>query len=156
VNARLVYVVFAALALGVLVGGFTQWNVRQGGALPPVRFAPPFHPNEAAGDLNREYITVRNAGEVPVDITGWTLSNQSGDVFTFPSGFILPAGNVVSVYSGCGEAEGSILYWCAGKPIWNAQTDRARLRNSEGILLDAFEYAPDRPLQEGCPCSRKS
>lgn len=150
-DLRVVYAVFAALALGVLVGGTSQWQAHQGTALPPVVFSPPFHPDEAAEDLNREYISVRNAGKAPVDLSGWTLSNQSGDTFSFPGGFVLPAGHLVTVHSGCGEADGSTLYWCAGKPVWNNITDKASLRTPEGVRVAQYSYDQDRPPRKvGC------
>jgi len=61
-NTTLLYVVVAVLALGFLVGGVAAWQTNKESALPAVEFSSPFRPDEALGNLNLEYVSVKNSG----------------------------------------------------------------------------------------------
>ena len=56
-----------------------------------------------AGSAKEEWVTVRNVGQSPVDLSGWTLrdSGVSG-WFVFPGGSVLQPGDYRTVYTGSG------------------------------------------------------
>ena len=109
-----------------------------------VEFVWPFH-FDADGDdavnLNDEYFTLENTGTEPVDLGGWTVSNERGSEFRFPDGYILAVGAVVFVHSGTGADTGNILYWNAAAPVWNDNSDIAVLRDASGLIVDVYVYA---------------
>ena len=73
-------------------------------------------------------------------MTGWTLSDEAGHVYTFPSGFILDAGATVTIYTGSGTDTQDKLYWGSSSPIWNNDGDTAYLKDNEGKLVDSWSW----------------
>lgn len=96
---------------------------------------------EVTDDLNLECISLKNAGDVLVDLSGWTLSDEGNATFTFPEGFVLPAGGLVTVHTGCGEDSAEALHWRSEKPIWDDTSDRATLRTQDETLVATHAYA---------------
>ncbi|MEW5826143.1 MAG: lamin tail domain-containing protein [Candidatus Bipolaricaulota bacterium] len=140
-NSPLVYV-FVALAL--VLGGAAAWRAATADSLPDVQFSAPFRPNESFADLNLEYISLKNAEKTSVDLSGWTLSNESGATFTFPVGTVMPRGAIFTVYSGCAPAEAEAparkIYWCSRKPIWPDEIGHAVLRMADGTVVQDYRY----------------
>jgi len=108
-----------------------------------IEFVWPFH-FDADGDdavnLNDEYFTLENTGTAPVDLGGWTVSNERGATFRFPAGTVLEVGGVVFVHSGAGANAGNVLYWDADGPVWNNESDIAVLRDPTGLIVDLYAY----------------
>jgi hypothetical protein len=108
-----------------------------------VEFVWPFH-YDAEGDdavnLNDEYFTLENTGTEPVDLGGWTVSNERGHAFRFPDGYTLAVGAAVFVHSGAGVDTGNVLYWSAAAPVWNDNSDIAVLRDPSGLIVDVYAY----------------
>jgi hypothetical protein len=108
-----------------------------------LEFVWPFHydaDGDDAANLNDEYFTLENTGTESVDLGGWTVSNERGDVFRFPDGYTLAVGAVVFVHSGSGLVTGNILYWDAAAPVWNNDSDIAVLRDASGSIIDIYAY----------------
>ncbi len=108
-----------------------------------VEFVWPFHydaEGDDAANLNDEYFTLENTGTAPVDLGGWTVSNERGEVFRFPDGYTLAVGAVVFVHSGAGVDTGNVLYWNAAVPIWNDDSDIAVLYDPTGLIVDLYAY----------------
>lgn len=91
---------------------------------------------------NGEWIDVRNEGSVPVDLTGWSIRDESTrHRFSFPDGFSLEADTTVRVFSGCGDDDQASLYWCDGDPVWNNGGDTGFLVDTDGRFVDTFGYS---------------
>ncbi len=108
-----------------------------------VEFIWPFHydaDGDDAANLNDEYFTLENTGTAPVDLGGWTVSNERGEVFQFPDGTILSVGAIVFVHSGAGVDTADILYWNADGPVWHDQSGIAVLRDPTGLIVDIYVY----------------
>ena len=106
-----------------------------------------WRPDAAGNDnenLNDEWIRIQNEGDGVVDLTGWGIRDESAsNRFAFPSEFTLIPGEVVTVYSGCGEDFGTDLYWCSvGSAIWNNDGDTAFLTDPSGNTHTSRSYAP--------------
>ncbi len=85
-----------------------------------------------------EYVDIlNNTGEI-VDMTGWTLRDESENIFTFPI-FALPQGKSVRIYTGPGEDEIYTLYWGRSEQVWNDVSDCGWLRNLDRIV-DGYCY----------------
>jgi micrococcal nuclease len=103
---------------------------------------------DAAGDdnqnLNGESVKVRNMGDNVAELTGWGIKDESASHrFNFPVGFSLAPGEVVTIYSGCGDEFGAELFWCAvGSAIWNNDGNTAFLTDLSGNTHATRAYAP--------------
>lgn len=71
------------------------------------------------GAAAREVVTLQNAGEQPVVLTGWTLRDSSGAAYTFPPLTLYPGGSV-QVHTAAGEDSITDLYWGRADPLWEA------------------------------------
>ena len=72
-------------------------------------------------------------------MTGCSLHDQDANVYTF-SGFALPAGGEVQLFSGCGTDTAAELYWCVGA-IWKNAGELATFRDVDGSIVDTFYFA---------------
>jgi endonuclease YncB( thermonuclease family) len=100
---------------------------------------------DAPGDDNQnqaeEWVCFRNAGDAPADMSGWTLHDEYGWTYSFPS-FVLSPGKTVRVATGCGTDTAEILYWCYGNEtaIWNNRGDTVYLLDAEGNPVAVQSY----------------
>ncbi|MEW6724901.1 MAG: lamin tail domain-containing protein [Bacillota bacterium] len=108
--------------------------------------APP--PEEPTGpqvviekvDLNAELVVIRNKGTSVVSLAGWKiLSVEGGQSYTFPSGFNLPAGGSVNVWSGKNAKDNppTDLKW-RGTYIWNNDGDPGILYDNTGEEVSRY------------------
>jgi len=89
---------------------------------------------------NGEFVAISNMGQ-PADLTDWTLRDESSvHRYTFPDGFVLTTGEVVTVRSGCGEDARPDLYWCADGPVWTNSGDTVLLLDGFGAVVDRMRY----------------
>jgi len=101
---------------------------------------------DAEGDdrynLNDEYVVITNNGDISIDMTGYTLWDDSGywTPYSFPDGFTLDSGAQVTVYTGSGTDISTELYWGRGSPIWNNDGDTAYLYNNIDNLVDSYSW----------------
>lgn len=92
---------------------------------------------EVQYDGKNEYVRIRNDGETPVDLTGWTLeSTVGGQRFVFPNITLRPKG-VISIHSGP-EAEGPIVW--TRRYVWRNEGDEAVLKDRFGNEISRFVY----------------
>ena len=90
-------------------------------------------------NLNDEYIVIENRGSGAISLTAWTLKDEVGHSFTFPS-FTLEAGATVTVHTGSGSNTQTNLYWGSGAAVWNNDHDTAYLYDSEMNLKDTKSW----------------
>ncbi len=88
-----------------------------------------------AGDLARETVRLRNRGGI-VSLEGWTLSDASGDSYTFPRLVLFPGGEI-TLHSGPGISTPTDLYWNRAAPAWQSG-ELLTLRNAEGDVVDTY------------------
>jgi hypothetical protein len=98
-----------------------------------VLFDPP------GDDLAGEYVLLRNAGQEATALMGWTLRDEAGAIYTFPS-FTLAAGADVRVWVKAGADDGASLYWGRTQPVWNNTGDTVTLRDTSGVEVSRFTY----------------
>jgi len=96
-------------------------------------------------NLNDEYVILKNYCNISCNLSGWELSDRSGNVFIFPEYVLKPLGKV-TIYSGSGTNTEEKLYWnSSGKfcnAIWNndCNGDTLYLKNLEGKVILEFSY----------------
>lgn len=65
-----------------------------------------------------EHVTLRNEGERPLDLSGWTVRNETGQSCRIPAGTTLDPGERLTVHTGDGEDTATDLYWGADGTVW--------------------------------------
>jgi micrococcal nuclease len=101
---------------------------------------------DAAGNdnfnLNGEWVEIANSDDVPVELTGWVLKDESATHrYSFPGGFALTPGSSVRVFTGCGDDSRQALYWCvSGSAVWNNSGDTAFLLDPGGNIVYSLSY----------------
>ena len=61
-----------------------------------------------------------------VNLSGYTLRNNKGTVFQFPSGFVLQRDKPVRIFAGKGTDTQTQLYWGLAQGVWDSLGDCAR------------------------------
>jgi competence protein ComEC len=74
-------------------------------------------------NLNDEYVVLENAGDDPLNLSGWTLRDEAGHEYTFPDGAALDPGDRVTVRTGSGTDADSDRYWGRSRAVWNNDGD---------------------------------
>ncbi|WP_254272021.1 lamin tail domain-containing protein [Haloarcula marina] len=99
---------------------------------------------DAAGDdranLDDEYVVLRNDGDRPLDLTGWTMADAADHEYAFPDGFTLDPGATVTVHTGSGADTATDLYWGLDRPVWNNDGDTVVLSNASGDRVRTETY----------------
>jgi micrococcal nuclease len=115
------------------------WSSRPQGhgiEITEINFDPPGNDRD---NLNGEWVIITNNTNAPIDMTGYTLSDDSDHVYNFED-FALPAGATVTVFVGSGADTPTSLYWGSKTPIWNNDGDTAYLKDADGSLVDEYLY----------------
>ena len=95
-------------------------------------------------DLNGEWIAVANDGSQAVNLSDWTLRDESTqNRYRFPESFFLESGGEVLVHSGCGSDTTTDLFWCAEDPVWSNGGDTAILQLPTGAVVSRERYDGD-------------
>ena len=93
-----------------------------------------------ANNLNDEYITYENTGDGPLDLSGWTVTDDSNTTYTFPDGFTLDPGARVTLYTGSGTDTDTELYWGRANEVWNNGADTMTVENADGEIALQRSY----------------
>jgi hypothetical protein len=72
-----------------------------------------------AGALASETIILQNNGSDALILTGWTIKDGQGSVYTFPEITLYPRG-IVQVHSGSGTNTAADLFWGLTAPVWKS------------------------------------
>jgi len=89
-------------------------------------------------NLNGEWVKIKNIGNIPIDMSGWKLSDEQNHVYNFPNGFELSSGTIVKIHTGTGTNTQTELYWGEKSPIWNNDGDTATLKDKKGRIIDQY------------------
>jgi endonuclease YncB( thermonuclease family) len=86
-----------------------------------------------------EYVEIFNSGTEPVQLKGWSVSDNENHLFWFP-GFILGPGQYCRVYTDQYWPKHCGFNYHNPAPIWDNNGDCAYLRDGTGKLVDQFCY----------------
>ncbi|MGB9965945.1 lamin tail domain-containing protein [Halobacterium hubeiense] len=101
------------------------------------------HADAAGNDnehLNDEYVVFENTGDDPLALGGWTVSDEAGHTYAFPSGFTLGPGEEVTLHTGSGTDSVTDLYWGAGSAVWNNAGDTIVVETDTGTTVVEATY----------------
>ena len=91
-------------------------------------------------NLNDEFVVLENGCNREIDITGWSVRDEDGNQYTFPSR-TMDIERIVCLRSGAGFDSSHNAYWRSnGRPIWNNDKDTAYLFNELGTLVQKYAY----------------
>lgn len=93
-----------------------------------------------SNDPNDETITIINGSQSALTMTGWTVRDTHGHVYTFGA-FTLPVDGQVTLFSGKGTDTADRRYWGqSGGILDNSGPETIILRDASGALIDAYPY----------------
>lgn len=113
--------------------------------------------NRSTEALNDEWVTIRNLGDAPVDLSGWRIrdtGNAAG--YTFPGGSLLNSGDFRTLRTGVGTsggADGRTLYLGKKKLVYQNPGSGPYLVGDAVYLLDRFgnyRFTREYPCLNGC------
>ncbi|MFC4550431.1 lamin tail domain-containing protein [Halorussus sp. GCM10023401] len=91
-------------------------------------------------NLNDEYVVFESTGSGSLDLSGYTVEDETAHTYAFPSGFSLDAGATVMLHTGSGTDSSSDLYWGSGSAIWNNSGDTVFVFDDTGAQVEAYSY----------------
>jgi LysM repeat protein len=89
-----------------------------------------------AGDITSELVEIENASDGVIPLLGWTLSDDGGNVFTFPD-LLLQPGQRARVLTRAGENTPVALYWGLNSAVWQ-NGENVVLADAEGAVQAIF------------------
>ena len=93
-----------------------------------------------SNDPNDETVVIINGSSAPLDMTGWTLRDTHGHVYTFGA-FTLPVDGQVTLASGKGTDSAAKRYWGQSTGVLdNTGPETLTLRDASGALLTSYPY----------------
>lgn len=108
-----------------------------GMSIVEVQHNPPGPDDE---NLQEEYVTIANDGDGDIDITEWTLRDESSqNRYVFGSVALSP-GDRITVRTGCGTDRSGTLHWCSDRSIWSNAGDTVMLQDAHGNIADRWTY----------------
>lgn len=72
-----------------------------------------------AGDINVEYILIRNQSDQSVNLNTWSVASDKDKIFTLPY-LVLNKNGAVRLYSKHGTNSVIELYWNSDTPLWTS------------------------------------
>ncbi len=98
-------------------------------------------PGDDRENPNGEWVLIENTGDIPVDLDGWSVRDESTrHRHTFGS-WVLEPGRALRLRTGCGvddrDANPAEVFWCDPEPpVWNNGGDTAFLLDPNGSTAD--------------------
>jgi endonuclease YncB( thermonuclease family) len=86
-----------------------------------------------------EFVEIYNSGTLPVQLEGWSLSDNQRHVFVYPN-FVLGSNQYCRVYTNQYQPQNCGFSYFKPSPIWDNGGDCAYLKDSTGRLVDTFCY----------------
>ncbi len=94
------------------------------------------------GQIDQERVVLTSLGDRLADMQGWTLSDDAGNVYTFPN-FRLWAGGSVTVHTRIGPDGNppANLYWGKLEPVWSPG-EVVTLKDAAGVVISTAIVGP--------------
>ncbi len=114
-----------------------------GGDRPVIRVSEvEFNPDGPDAEvLGGEFVTIVNEGYDVVEISGWTLRDESTtNRYTFGPNILLDPGEQITVSTGCDGGPVGSTYWCSDQAVWSNGGDTAIIMDTLGNAVVWFTY----------------
>lgn len=100
------------------------------------------HPRESRQQgPNEEYVVFKNVGNTPLDVTGWSISDEANQSYLVPR-FTLGPGKTFTLHTGSGKNTDAALYWGRRKTVWNKGGDTVIVKDATGHFVVSHMYGP--------------
>jgi micrococcal nuclease len=96
---------------------------------------------------NDEYVVLANVGQAALDLTGWSVTDESSQPPYIVPHFVLEAGRRFTLFTGSGKMTPDALYWGRRKVVWNKGGDTVIVRDASGHYVLSHSYCAG-----GIPC----
>jgi len=92
-------------------------------------------------NLNGEWVTIASSHPTVIDLSGWTIKDESSvHRYTFGSGVLITPGVPLVIHTGCGPDESPEFYWCDDTSVWDNTGDTGFLLDANGSIVDQYGY----------------
>ena len=109
-----------------------------GATITEVLYNPPGPDDEVR---NNEYVTIANEGTATLDLSGWTLRDESSRNRYLFNDVRLEPDDSITIRTGCGEDRENTAFWCADGSVWSNGGDTAILLDRHGNVVDRWTYS---------------
>lgn len=89
------------------------------------------------GDITQERVFISRTGPGELNMAGWQLRDENGNVFTFPQ-LQLFEGGAINVWTTSGSASVVDLYWGLQSPIWQPG-ETVSLIDAQGAMRASYQ-----------------
>ncbi|MBX3567661.1 MAG: lamin tail domain-containing protein [Rhizobiaceae bacterium] len=96
---------------------------------------------------NGEWVKIRNAGAVTVDLTDWRLKDDGFD-YAFKPGETLAPGQQLTIYIGKGTDSGTDRYWGQSTGILNNDGQKLHIWTPQSQQVDTFAWGTETSVDE--------
>ena len=93
---------------------------------------------EGSGDLAREMVVIANRGRL-VNLEGWTLSDNKGNLFTFPNVMLWSDQAKLNLHTKKGNDTPADLYWNRTEVAWGSSGTAATLKNAQDEVVATYK-----------------
>ena len=99
-------------------------------------------PGDDGANLNGEWLDIANTGRGPLDLSGWSVKDESASHrYTFADDTTVAPGSSLRLFTGCGQDSATERYWCmTDSAVWNNDGDTAFLLDAEGHTVTTYAY----------------
>ncbi|MEU3613948.1 lamin tail domain-containing protein [Streptomyces sp. NPDC006872] len=108
-----------------------------------VQYDAPGRDDRSGRSLNKEWVELTNTTRHEINLHGWTLSDESGETYTFRRYRLAPRATV-RIHTGEGRDTRSDLFQDRRREVWGNRADTATLRNDRDRFVDEESWGHDR------------
>jgi fimbrial isopeptide formation D2 family protein/uncharacterized repeat protein (TIGR01451 family) len=91
-------------------------------------------------EISGEWIELYNSSGSSIDVSEWTITDQDGHDYQFPTGTSISAGGYIVIHTGSGTNTSTDLYAESSTPIWNNTGDEVLLKDASDNGVDYVQY----------------
>lgn len=88
----------------------------------------------------KEFVAFENTGSASVDLTGWTVWNESNDGYLFPDGASVAPGETIRLVTGPGDDGGGVFYWDKATDVWPDDGGTVLVKDDAGDAVIEYTY----------------
>lgn len=97
--------------------------------------------NADVESVGEEYIVLKNTGDIPLDLSGWRVKDDDGNVYTFSDGVDLGTGETLTLHTARGTQTESDRYWWSDEQIWDDGGERLAIFDERGQQVYVRTYS---------------